>query len=176
MITNITDFLMILCIFTGMLTVVIYLNTYNKQDRNLLKELQTQIKKETKLDEISKSIDGIYGNNQIIEKNKDGIDLHNISNPQLRLQDIIDDIDNMINIVFVTELYSIEIQGVNISTDKELKRVGQTLTQKVVSSISVNFRAKIYLFINENLLVEIVYSNIMRRLLNIASVQRGIKK
>lgn len=160
--------IVILCIFLTILHIVLIMNGVKDTNRDF--DIMDGIDEKT-LNNMKNDTDINFDiDKKIIIKDRENIDIHNISNPNLKLSDLIQDINDMINLVVITELYSIEIQGtLRITKDRDLKLIAKTLTDKTVNSISDNFRSKIYLFINENLFIEIVYSNVMRQLLNIAS-------
>lgn len=157
---NFTDFLIFMNIMYIVLTIVIYVNA--KGAFNLKKE-ETPEGDDENINEMI--LDEL--NKPIRIENKKNIDITKIQQPNLKFEDIIVDIDNMINLVFITELYTSDLQGgLHVTKDDNLKKIAKTLTQKILDSISDNFRSKIYLFMDENLLVEVIYSNIVKRLLS----------
>lgn len=175
--TNI-DILMMVSVFGIMLTILIYINTRNVDFLNI-DELVTEemdLQKNKILEYNNAKKDNAHYNHETVNiSDKSGIGIDNIRNPELRMESVIQDLSEFINIVMVNELYSIELNGgLNIAKDDRFKEVVKIITTKILDSMSDNFRAKLYLFMNENLLVETIHSNVTRKVIGHVSKSKAV--
>lgn len=159
------------------------INKFNKMKDFIIKNIKNRGIDQYDIDNIKKNIDEknkMYDNtlndaikdNTHVEVSIDNIDLssYNVQHTELTFQKIMTDLENMIQAVLVSELFSIEVNGgLKVSNDKKLKEIISTLTKKTLISMQPNFRLQIYFFINEDLLTSIVYSLMARKILEIAN-------
>lgn len=102
----------------------------------------------------------------IVMSNLGHIDINTIRNSDVRIDSVLEDLSKLIGVVMVNELYSIELTGgLYVGRDEKLKEVVNLITKKIIVSMGDNFRAKFYLFMNENLLIETIHSNVSRQVI-----------